>query len=161
MTVWTGTLPTISSAEEITATDIDTLRDAIGGIADAWTSYTPVWTTTSATPSLGDGTLAGAYARSGKLVFVRLRLVWGSTTSCGAGDWSFSLPAAVGETQIMPGLIYDNGAYSTVVAELTSGDDIFRIQGNNSSGGYRVSATSPMTWASGDWIRLNGAYEAA
>ena len=57
----------------------------VGGVASfgAWTSYTPV---VSGGWSLGNGTMAAAYCRIGKLVQVRIYIKWGSTSSYGTGS---------------------------------------------------------------------------
>lgn len=57
-------------------------------------AYAPVWTATNLAPSLGNGALTGRSALVGlKSLWFRIDLLFGSTTSGGAGDWTFSLPA--------------------------------------------------------------------
>lgn len=60
-----------------------------------WTNYTPVWRCeTGVAPVLGNGTLAGAYVKTGTVVTFRIYLKIGSTTNLSAqsadGDWTFS-----------------------------------------------------------------------
>jgi hypothetical protein len=60
-------------------------------IESPWIDYTPTWVGT-----IGNGTLIAKYCHAGyKKVKVRITLVWGSTTSGGAGNWSFGLPAGI------------------------------------------------------------------
>src|SRR5688500_12750202 len=63
-----------------------------------WATYTPTWASSGTQPAIGNGTLAGRYASVGKIVYVKLRLVAGSTTTFGTGDWTFSLPVAPSAT---------------------------------------------------------------
>jgi len=59
----------------------------------AWTSYTPTWKASLTEPSLGNGTLVGAYQKIGKTCFFGILLKVGSTTTGGTGGYSFALPA--------------------------------------------------------------------
>lgn len=56
--------------------------------------YSPSWTVTSGSaPSVGNGSLTGAYLIDGTDVEIFIRLVAGSTTTFGTGgSWRFSLP---------------------------------------------------------------------
>ena len=65
-----------------------------GAVVDntAWTSYTPTWAAQVSNPSIGNGTIAGAYKVIGKTCFVRVKLSFGSTTSAGSGAWWIGLP---------------------------------------------------------------------
>nr|BFE85838.1 hypothetical protein GCM10020093_084390 [Planobispora longispora] len=68
----------------------------------SWTSYAITWTGATTNPTIGNGSLDGAYQRAGdgKTVAVRLRLVIGSTTTLGSGLWGFSLPSGLAPAQI-------------------------------------------------------------
>jgi len=57
-------------------------------------TYLPVWSSTGSAPSVGDGSLTGRWARTGKVVHFWILLLFGSTTSVGSGIWNFTLPAA-------------------------------------------------------------------
>jgi hypothetical protein len=72
-----------SSAQVLTvAGGVPSWATPTGGASyTAWTSYTPTWGSVGTSFSLGNGTSTGAYTRVGDLVYVRTKLVWGSTTS--------------------------------------------------------------------------------
>jgi hypothetical protein len=56
-------------------------------------SYTPTWDVVSGTaPSLGNGTLTGHYATRGALIWCKVQLTYGSTSTGGSGNWTWSLP---------------------------------------------------------------------
>jgi hypothetical protein len=77
---------------------LDTQEELVresGAWAGGWISYTPTWTAANANPSIGDGGITARYRRIGrKLIALRIEIVFGGTTSGGAGAWSIGLPAA-------------------------------------------------------------------
>ena len=134
----------------------------------AWTSYTPSWSTPGTQPSIGDGTLSGAYKQIGKTVFVRVRLVFGTTTTGGTGDWQFGLPVSASSAAGVqfPCSILDagNAWYQATVNGQYSGftdrtSVIGQSSGANSSQG--ITSTFPITWGNLDSLQFNGSYEAA
>lgn len=132
----------------------------------AWTSYTPSWSTPGTQPSIGNGTLSGAYKQIGKTVFVRVRLVFGTTTAGGTGDWQFGLPVSASSAAGIqfPCSILDagnawyqataNGQYSGVTDRTSI---IGQSSGANSSQG--ITSTFPITWGNLDSLQFNGSYE--
>jgi hypothetical protein len=65
-------------------------------IASAGTSYTPVWAAAASNPSIGNGSLTGFHQYIARgLSFIYLRLLFGSTTTGGAGVWTFTMPPDV------------------------------------------------------------------
>lgn len=66
-------------------------KGVIGGSA-GWIDYTPRWASTITQPTLGNGTLRGAFMRIGPYCWVRIELIFGTTTNGGTGDYTFSLP---------------------------------------------------------------------
>ncbi|TQS29124.1 hypothetical protein [Microbispora sp. KK1-11] len=133
-----------------------------------WTAYTPTWSTSNATqPSVGNGTLTGAYRAVGKTVFFRLRFQAGSTTTFGDGLWSFSLPVGYAPTavQAAPGVaIGPSSARYPIGCYLTSGNGVYRMPVNG-SGGIRTNLGAtvdvPFEWGSGHQIIIAGVYEAS
>lgn len=127
----------------------------------AWTTFTSTWSGATTNPVLGNGSLDTAYMKIGKTVHLRLRLVFGSTTTAGSGLYGFTLPAAItpAYVQTLPGfasnslgtLRYTLGAY------LTAGSGIFRIANSANSSG--VASGSPLAWANGDQLVLGGTFE--
>lgn len=159
MTTWNGTLPQPLVGLEITATDVDTLRDAIGGVTDSWTSYTPVWGSSGTQPVIGNGTITGAYIRSGKLVTATATITMGSTTTFGTGFYTVSLPVTAASTAHMGvALMYDTSVDTNkragAAALNTTSVVAFYADGT-------VTPTVPFTWANGDFLRFTITYEAA
>jgi hypothetical protein len=134
----------------------------------AWQSWIPVWTNLS----VGDGTVVARYAQIGKSVFVRLSIVFGSTTSV-SGSISFTLPVAriaygggLGLTPLGTALLWDSSAgvaYAGRAGNLSTTEA--QIFSHSVSGTAVVAAapssTQPFTWAVGDEIDLELFYEAA
>ncbi|MDI3575773.1 glycosyl hydrolase family 28-related protein [Pseudomonas aeruginosa] len=124
-------------------------------------TYTPTWTQTSATPSVGNGTLTGNYIRHGYQCMVEIELIAGSTTTFGDGStaYRFSLPFP-GHLSFnqrgFPVRIFDTsaGADFTGWASIGAGQDYITI----SVGAQQVRATSPMTWANGDTLQCSFSY---
>lgn len=135
---------------------------AFGG---AWTAYTPAWTSTSTLPALGNGTITGAYVRIGKTVHYRIRLVAGTTSTYGAGNYLFSLPvpalAAASATGSPAGVaIIRDGSPVAVYHRLAYFNDASTVL-LIAEAGTAVGPTSPITFASTDSITITGTYEAA
>ena len=91
---------------------------------DAWTDYTPTWTSSGVAPVLNNGTLAGRYVKVGRKATAQIGLTIGSTTTVGTGNWTFSLPVAQVATvytegnvrivDVAPAAFYEYGAYAEV-----------------------------------------------
>lgn len=137
------------------------------GITDAWISYTPSWTASGSAPSLGNGTISGRYKVVGKTIFVSVKLVTGSTTTYGSGDWRFSLPVTAysADSIQMSCSMLDNGInwYQGTVNGTYSGltDRTSIICDTAGVNAAAVTATTPFTWGAGDSLIFNGSYEAA
>lgn len=170
MTVFTGTIQTVSSGETSTyPAKIDGYRDALKALTEAWTSYTPTWTGATTNPVLNNGSFSGsAYAQIGKLVIFRIVLTMGSTTTYGSGAWSITLPVApknAGRWSFPAVDISDTGTASysgRMVAAGGSPAGLLLTAGTSAGGPDRlITATVPHTWANTDFLTLNGVYEAA
>ncbi|MCX4764316.1 hypothetical protein OG562_25820 [Streptomyces sp. NBC_01275] len=143
----------------------------------AWTDYTPVWGAESGTaPSIGNGTLAGSYVKTGTVVHVRIYLKIGSTTNLSAqasgGAWTFSLPVA--PTSVawkLDGRVMSVEAFdSSTPVLLYQGSGLLAATGTGVVRSLRdtlkTSATAwdktlPFTWATGDILSIHGTYESA
>lgn len=154
----TGSTIEVSGSLRLNGSSLDT----------AWTSYTPQWTAPITNPALNNGTITGAYKLIGKTCFVRVRLVIGSTTTLGSGQWYFSLPfsASVASGIQFPCSMLDNGNawyQGTVNGEYGGFTDktaiIGQSSGSNSSQG--IEANFPIAWGTSDTIQFNGSYEIA
>jgi hypothetical protein len=161
---WT-TPRTWVTSEIVTAAQLNThLRDNLKTIGDVWTAYTPAWTATSTNPALGNGTMTGHYIAAGKWITFRIRLTMGSTTTYGTGaSYSWTLPftavsAATGDP-VGGSTLFDTSASSYFPQHAflvnTTGVSLAYESGN------RVSPSSPLAWATGDKINIQGCYEAA
>jgi hypothetical protein len=154
---WTSPRTWVTS-ETVTAALLNThVRDNLKAIGDAWGSYTPTisWT-------LGNGTLVGSYMQAGKLVHYHIKLTIGSTTSP-SSTLQLGLPVARSDTTARcpagnVGLTDASGPtfYSRFAAQ--SGASAIVLQDLT---GTLVTATVPFTFATGDIVMVEGAYEAA
>jgi hypothetical protein len=165
-------VPTSTDYVKDGATAIETLGDAIdtsvGSGLLAWTSYTP--TIGGAGWALGNATVTGLYCQLGKTVQFAIRVVFGSTSTFGAGRPTLSLPvtatSAAGNFDFLTDVAYfDNSAtlrYLGAADFSTTSVDLF-VWG--SAGTYvsslGVTSAVPFTWASTDVIYVSGTYEAA
>jgi hypothetical protein len=129
----------------------------------AWTSYTPTFSGLT----VGNGTLNAKYCQIGKVMFVRMNLTFGSTTSV-SGSVNFTLPAAPANTQMGSAnisyedagigyrqgfaIMYEFNSTAYLGVMLTSG-----TYGSNSD----INATVPFTWTTNDGIYFNANYEVA
>jgi hypothetical protein len=133
----------------------------------AWRSYSISWTTDGVTqPVIGNGSLTGAYKQIGKIVFVRVKLNCGSTTTFGTGAWQFGLPITASSpdgvqfacsmldssTTWYGGTV--NGTYSgaTFKTAIITPQPLTHTQA-------AVTATSPFAWGDTDSLQFNGSYE--
>lgn len=130
---------------------------------NSFSTYVPTWTADSVNPSLGNGTIAGRYFQIGKFVFVTIKLLAGSTTTFGTGNWLFTLPIAASASHppLVQGLLgsaYDVG--SAAVYHVTLRSDGRVLGFNSATGGQSVvSSTIPFTWADTDRLEVAVAYE--
>lgn len=134
-------------------------RDA--KISDIY-SYTVAWTATGTTPTIGDGTLLGYYQTRGPLVWVKVRLVWGTTTTAGTGSWRWSLPFPASAAYAGPfvgyGLCQDistlKGYPCTVWNAVGSDPTVFSVYAADATDAADLeignAGARPFTWASTD-----------
>lgn len=128
----------------------------------AWTTYTPTWTGSVSNPDIGNGTLEGAYLLAGKVLFFRLHMVAGGTTTFGSGSWTFGLPGGIvaltGGRQTMIAMAQDIGtAMNAGLCFLSSGATSFQI--GAVVGGSLWGNVAPHSWANTDILRVNGVIE--
>jgi hypothetical protein len=123
------------------------------------TTYTPTWTGTVTNPVVNNGTLSGRYMRAGKIVFLDIQLTIGSTTTFGSGAWGFALPLTAKDTtgQSMTVNILDSGTqfYTGSTYMFSTSVVYVAYQGDT---GSSISSATPMTWATGDILRISGFY---
>lgn len=158
---WTSPRTWLAGEDPPAATYNTHIRDNFKALGDAWTPYTPVWTTSGTAPSLGNGTLTGAFVSAGKYTTFRLRLLAGSTTTFGTGDFRFTYPVAAGNAANpdLSGYVLRTGPVYRGIIGVAFGTSSFRMIG--SAGDALVTGTSPLTFANGDDLNIGGTYEAA
>lgn len=133
----------------------------------AWTAWTPTISGTGF--AIGNGTIAGYAAKIGKFGFFRLDITFGSTSTYGAGPFAVSLPYTASSNQSaqtqFPALAYDASAAKEYLlhGQMANTASLVLRGFNGGANGEigAVTSTVPITWATGDLIRLSGTYEIA
>ncbi len=152
---------------EDTSLAADTALDARLDVLEtepAWTAYTPVWSASSVNPTLGNGTITGAYRRKGSVVHIRIVLTLGSTSAAGTGVYSFTLPAGAKVNSLLTGIFQDASASSArttltchIISNAATGSNMrIAIDGTANV----LGASLPVVPANGDVVILAGTYEA-
>lgn len=165
MGTWTTSPRTAVVGGKITAANYNAYERDFASAFGAMSSYTPTWTAATTDPVIGNGTLSGWYTQVQKMVWFRIRLTMGSTTTYGSGRWYFSTPAAAvslfsGASE-SPGnaLLYDSSLAARYVR--TAYFNGTTTMGLIADDGTGVSSTAPFTWATGDTLSIAGWFEAA
>lgn len=124
------------------------IRAEIGGFG----TYTPTWTGSVTNPAIGNGVLTGRYVINGRVAYVDIRLMIGSTTTMGSGFWTFSLPLLAVDTTSQVGgsaMVLNNTVrYWHLIPLLNTTGKILLNMIDASAG--QASATIPMTWTTND-----------
>jgi hypothetical protein len=129
----------------------------------AWTAWTPALTGTGW--ALGNGTVAGVYCRTGKTVHTRMLITFGSTSTFGSTALNVSLPVTAASQRCTLDCSADDvsaGVHYLMTGAVALGSAVI-LNALQSAVGLTeaVISTKPFTWASGDFIVINGTYEAA
>jgi len=128
-------------------------------LLDAWRqAYTPAITSGGTAPSLGNGTITGSFSRSGSTTSIVGELTIGSTTTLGTGILSISLPAAMkNDINFAGGTVYMNigGTIYEGFLQIPVGSSVANLLRDTSGS---VTATSPGTFGTGDFIRWSATY---
>ena len=66
-----------------------------GAAVTDWQTFTPAWTASTTDPTIGNGTITGAWRRVGDSVEILGYILWGSTTTNGSGAHYFGFPSGV------------------------------------------------------------------
>lgn len=156
--------PKTWGAEELTSTDLNAEVKALWtGLQAAWDTYTPTRRDGAGGSALtiGNGTITGSYREVGKTVDAVIVMTVGSSTGTGSTVWTFELPVAPASSDkvIGVGSYYDAsaGINVPVVVHGVSGSE---VEASNYQGTI-IQSTGPLTWASGDKIKLRVSYEAS
>lgn len=125
------------------------------------TAYTPTFSSSGGVAaSLGNGTITGTYRKTGKRVDFHITLGFGSTSNAGSGNFFlFGLPSTAVNTTMgaIVSRILDSGTQFYIgVGYLNSTTTVaIVITGTTGSG---IGAGTPMTWANGDTVNIDGWY---
>jgi hypothetical protein len=131
-------------------------------IQAAWTSYTPTWSASTTNPTLGNGTMVGFYDQVGKTVDFVMRITFGTTTTAGTGNYTFSLPVGTtGWPQGQPiGIAtMNNTGIKPGQANINSSSDFYVIRTSTET--LISGAGAGAAWASTNYIYVTGRYETA
>lgn len=135
------------------------------GTGWAWQSWTPTWTNLT----IGNGTTNARYIQTGKTVFYRLIVTFGSTTTMGTNP-IFTLPVSASTnnntvTNIGTGILSDTGTGNFECAvwyvSTTTARPVVKQAGSTYVQHTQITSAVPHTWAVDDIITLHGFYEAA
>jgi hypothetical protein len=148
-----ATLGTFVAGQVLTAAELNAIGTA--------TAFTPTWTNLT----VGDATVTGNYWRINELVFWKVELIWGTTTSA-SGNVAIEYPVA-------GGLTYANAVGGSVYFEDASGGDFYgalyrftsgraTVVALNVAGTYAsptaMTGTVPFTWTSTDRLLIEDWY---
>lgn len=165
MGVLNSTPATYSTGQVVTAAVLNTeVRDPLTALQAAWTSYTPA--TTNIT--VGNGSVTGRYNRVGKTIDFQCTFTFGSTSAVSASP-TFSLPVTALTTgwAATDGSIFDTsvgalGYYPVAGVALSTTIVTCRIWPSTAGNPWNaIGSTTPITWATGDVLTIQGRYEAA
>lgn len=157
------------------ANNINELITELTPVLSAWTPYTPVWSSTSGSPVIGNGSINGRFVRLGNIGWMDFQFVVGTTTTYPTGEWRFSLPpgwtvatitpiAAI----VAPCMLFDAtppaNKSSLALAHFDSGQTYFDIFVDGGSGAISASSIGPpqsLAWGTNDSIQMSARLELA
>lgn len=136
------------------------LRDNLNIIAavgiTGWTAYTATWTSSGTPPAIGNGSVGGRYCQVGKLYVAQFLMQTGSTTTYGTGTYYWATPVTLATTFRQTGsLQVTDSSAGTVFFGSWEVPTTTTLQAymEHATATGAVTATNPMTWATGDTIR--------
>jgi hypothetical protein len=139
-------------------------------IGDVWTTdaraASVIWKGATTDPVIGNGTLVSRYRLTGQTFDWKVKIVAGSTTTFGTGQWSLVPPFSIRDI----GYAYAGYAVDSSVPARFSG--LFEASGTTSvlcwgvesaAGGSLRAVTSavPFTWTTGDILSVSMTVEKA
>lgn len=141
---------------------ITTLQNQMANLGQ-WTNYisnanaASNWFGSSINPAINNGTITGDYCLIGKLCTIKLRLIFGSTTTQGSGFWFFNLPFnSPNSSHDITGSVesYAGTALSGSIITNDATSFSFVNQGNASFWG----PGNPATWGTGNGLNASITY---
>lgn len=119
-------------------------------------SFTPTYNNLT----VGNATNSGYYIKIGNIVYVRIFLLWGSTTSA-SGTITINLPIAPNGGGHGSARLFDSGTATYAVAAWIHTYTASSIQIGDGTGGGLISQTAPFTWTTNDLMFVSATYQAA
>jgi hypothetical protein len=143
-----------------TVTDNSGFAD-LNMVTHARRAYTPALTAAGGAPAVGNGTIIGDFSRAGSMIHFSIEFTIGSTTNLGTGEIRLSLPLAppAGINQVVAGHCTDASAFGDSYNLIGVLSPTLGYLSMRSNAAGVVSATSPITFAAGDVIRVSGSYQ--
>jgi hypothetical protein len=142
--------------------DSNGLITGTGTSLGAWTNYTTSWGGTGW--AVGNATNQTRYFQIGKLVYVTYYEVFGSTSTAGAGQLTFTLPITMNSTAIYSGnvQIFDTSAGIFYAGSMTpTSSTVVGLRSLSTNTWVSLVDGTPITFATGDQIRATFVYQAA
>jgi hypothetical protein len=143
-------------------------QNSVNGVVtppSGWKTWTP--TIGGSGWALGNGQLIARYLQNGNTVHWMIRIQFGSTSTFGADQLTFTLPVAAQSASFWPvgsgnaGALKQGLSYYTLGLQYLSTTGVGLWVVGTSGASTSLTATAPVTWASTDIIFLGGTYEAA
>jgi hypothetical protein len=157
-----GANDTVLTADSAEATGLKWAAPSSG--LPAWTTYTP---SLSGSITIGNGTLTGRYMESNTTVIAEVTVLFGSTTTINSTVFlglPFAAQSANGGSQIHSLHLRDEGTATYTGHAIVSGSSVVcYIDGASSTyvTSIGINSTTPFTWTTTDFIKLNITYEKA
>jgi hypothetical protein len=133
----------------------------VSPIRAAWTAYN---SPTQSGWSLGNGTIAAAYLKTGSVCIYAGQVTFGSTTSF-TGSVRIGVPFsggkrnAIGSAILVDGTTYYHGL--TYIDNSVDANLMGIIRSGGASSAAYVGSTTPFTWGTGDYFSWSITYEVA
>lgn len=122
--------------------------------------WVPSWTADGAAPSIGNGTVDGSYSINAKQCDFQAKIVMGSTTTYGSGNWRIEAPfSCSAESVSVTGSAYAlvGGLHRTGVCKIEPGAQYITVLIGDAQANFAQDG-SPAAWANGDTLVANISY---
>lgn len=124
-------------------------------------NYTPIWSSDTTQPTIGNGTRSGLFQVVGDIVFARATLTPGSTSTFGTGIYALGLPVPYAGLVNGMGDLIDTGVkeYSAICrAGITTSDVAFQPPSGAGGTLQYWGPTTPWTFGDGDVAQFAVSY---
>jgi hypothetical protein len=140
----------LATPEQEIADLLRRVRDLEGkSLSRATKTYSPTWTAATTNPVIGNGSISGRYQVVDKMVIGFFKILMGSTTTFGSGEYRVSPPLAHAsgyeDIPIFGGLTIHNPGVARHHIVLKYFPSLFRLGGSNPGAQTVWDATTPIT----------------